>query len=241
MAMATSKLIELAENLWTVEYDLFTFGIHFPGRMVVIKLEDGGLWLHSPVPIDDELAEELAALGPVKHLVAPNTFHHVHLRKVKARYPEALLWGAAGLETKRKDLEFDHILSAEPGPQWPQDIELVNFDCISRLCESVFLHPSSRSLVVTDLFMNIRSCRGLMSKMVYWFEGAYGQLAVPRLIRFLVKDRAAAAAAASRIIAFAPAQLIMAHGETVTEDAATIAADALQVFKPTLQLQSGVA
>ena len=68
----------IGDDIWVVDHDFFNFGIHFPGRMTVIRLKSGGLWLHSPVPIDDELAAQLAELGPVEHLVGPNLFHHVH-------------------------------------------------------------------------------------------------------------------------------------------------------------------
>ncbi len=237
--MATKRLINLAENLWVVEYDFFNMGIHFPGRMTVIRLQNDGLWLHSPVPVDDALAEELAELGPVEHLVAANIFHHMHLPTATERYPEAKLWGAAGLDKKRKNLNFDHILGTGPAPSWSDEIEVISFAGIRVFNETVFIHRSTKSLIVTDLLMNVHESRGLMSKVIYWLEGAYGQLAVPRVVRLMVKDRAATSAAASQVIAATPERLIMTHGEVIVNDAAAQAERVFQVLRPTAQLQAG--
>ena len=45
------------------------------GRMAVLRLSDGSIWVHSPVSLDDELADALAGLGEVKHIVTPNFEH----------------------------------------------------------------------------------------------------------------------------------------------------------------------
>lgn len=233
-------LKRVTHDLWTVEHDLFSMGLHFPGRMTVVRLSDGGLWLHSPVPIDDETAAELAELGPVRHIVAPNLFHHLHLGPVIERYPEAEVWGVPGLAKKRADLTFTGTLEDAAPAGWGPDLEMVPFTAMPKVNEMAFLHGPSRTLLVTDLFMNVHACRGLMSKLVYWLEGGYRRLGVPRLFKLLVKDKAAAAASAARLVAFQPERVIMAHGEIVTEDAATRAEAALQAFRPSPQLVATV-
>ena len=239
-ATTAPKILEpLGDDLWAVRHDVFTMGLHFPGRMTVVRLSDGGLWLHSPVPIDDGLAAQLAALGPVKHLVGPNRFHHLHLKKVRARYPDAKLWASPGLETKRADLPFDELLGDTAPAAWQGDLHQLRFTACPSLSETVFFHPRSGALIVTDLFMNVHRCEGVMSRLVYWLEGAYRQLAVPRLIRLLTKDRAAAAAAAAQMLAWTPSLGVMAHGEVIQAQAAALAARALAVFGAPLALASG--
>ena len=39
------------------------------GRCAVIKLQDGSLWVHSPVELDEPLRDALHQLGDVKHVV----------------------------------------------------------------------------------------------------------------------------------------------------------------------------
>jgi hypothetical protein len=75
-------MLQRAENLWTVDYELrLPMGVPFPTRMSVVRLADGSLTLISPVPIDDALA----AVGPVSHLLAPSALHHFYLAAAKGR------------------------------------------------------------------------------------------------------------------------------------------------------------
>ena len=72
-----SRLQSLTESVWHVAVPHAFMGLHVGARMTVVKLSSGGLLLHSPVPVDEPLAQELAALGEVTHIVCPNLFHHV--------------------------------------------------------------------------------------------------------------------------------------------------------------------
>lgn len=45
------------------------------GRMAVVQLSDGSLWVHSPVELDTPLREALDKVGPVMHIVSPNYEH----------------------------------------------------------------------------------------------------------------------------------------------------------------------
>ncbi len=90
-----SQLQPLSDTLWHVAIPHAFMGLHVGTRMTVVKLSSGGLLLHSPVPVDEDLAAELAALGEVTHIVCPNLFHHVFAAEVKQRYPKALLHGPA--------------------------------------------------------------------------------------------------------------------------------------------------
>src|SRR5262245_49903736 len=51
----------------------------FTTRMTVVRLTDGGLFLHSPIKFDERLANELLELGAIRHLVSPNQFHFAHI------------------------------------------------------------------------------------------------------------------------------------------------------------------
>jgi hypothetical protein len=45
--------------------------------MTVIQLNTGGLLLYSPILLTPLLAEELRALGSVRFVVSPDTWHHL--------------------------------------------------------------------------------------------------------------------------------------------------------------------
>ena len=123
----------------------------YPTRMAVARLADGGLWVWSPIALDDALAAELDAIGPVRHLVAPNKLHHLALPEWVARYPEARLHGAPGLARKRRDLAFHTELGDAPDPAWVEQIDQVVFRGSRFLEEVVFFPRPSRTALVTDL------------------------------------------------------------------------------------------
>jgi len=57
--------------------------------MTVIRLGNGGLFLHSPVPLDGALRAALNQLGPVRAIVAPSKAHHLFVDDYVKEYPEA--------------------------------------------------------------------------------------------------------------------------------------------------------
>ena len=122
--MNQKRLKEHAPGLWTAdgqadkEIPKFLQKYDFSTRMTVIKLTDGGLFLHSPIRIDSGLRAELGGLGEVQVIVAPNKFHHLFAGDACAAYPNAKLYGALGLPVKRKDLKFAGMLGDEPRPEW---------------------------------------------------------------------------------------------------------------------------
>lgn len=229
-------LVRLAEGLWTVEHHRRAAGIHVRLRMNVVRLAGGGLWLHSPVPLDDRLAAQLSALGPVEHIVAPNRFHHLFAGPARERFPRARLWGAPGLPEKRKDLGFDAVLAYGPGdasaaPFGP-DLEMVFLAGTPTVNEHVFLHVPSRSLLCTDSLFHIRDEETLLAAGLYRAMGVWKKPAQSRTWRLWTRDRQAARAAAERVLAWAPGRVVMAHGDVLEEDATGALARAMSWLSP---------
>lgn len=215
----TAELTPIAPQLWGAEHDLFLpGGVHFRGRMTVVQLHDGSLLLHSPIPIDDRLARCLAELGPVKHLIARNAFHHVHLTKVRERYPEATLYGPRALRTKRADLVFTD-LDTSTVSAWSEELQPLRHAGAPKFDEVVFLHPASRTLLVTDYFFNIRECRGWLTPWVLRMSGAYKKFAQSRWWRWATPDKVHARESAEQMLTWPFERIVPAHGEIVNERA----------------------
>ena len=91
-----------AKNIWIADGPpvVAAAGFHYPIRMTVIRLADGGLFLWSPTPLEARLRASIAALGPVRHIVAPNALHHLHLMDWARSFPEARTYGTAQLAHK---------------------------------------------------------------------------------------------------------------------------------------------
>ena len=226
--MPTPRLQPIADELWGATHDLMMGGVmHFPGRMTVARLHTGELWLCSPIPIDDTLAEELAALGPVAHIVAPNRLHHLHLRGAIDRYPEATVWAAPGLPDKRKDIAFAAVLHDDTQAPWDDELPHVFLAGSPWMNEVVFWHRASRSLVLTDLMFNLHEVRGWFTKLVLRMVRAYRRPGQSRMVRVTTRDKDAFAKSLRRMMAWEIDRIVVAHGEIVADDPKATLAGAL--------------
>ncbi|MEZ4217662.1 MAG: DUF4336 domain-containing protein [Myxococcota bacterium] len=204
-------------------------GIPYPTRMAVAVLADGGLFVWSPIAIDDALAREVDALGPVRHLVAPNKLHHLFLGAWSERYPDAKLHAAPGLARRRRDLEFDAELGDAPDPAWGGEIAPVVVRGSFALEEVVFVHHPSRTALVTDLVQRndadaFTGWRRLAMRLV-GVVGENGSTPLEWRSTFLRRSRAREARA--RLLALRPEALVVAHGACARSNAVPILERAL--------------
>jgi len=219
--MAAAALIQRGEELWTAEgqadtgVPAFLRKYDFSTRMTVVRLPDGGLFLHSPVRLDDRLRAELDALGTVRAVVAPNRSHHLFVGEYRVPYPKARFYGALGLQTKRKDLAFFAMLGDEPMPEWRGTVEQLLFKGAPFLNEVVFYHPTSRTLVLTDLAFNVPTGKVWGIPFVFRMMGAEGSFGPHRFVRWFIRDRNAALRSLRRILEWDFDRVIVAHGDIV--------------------------
>lgn len=154
----------VAPDIWVADGPEILFGylgvkLPFPTRMTVVRLREGGLFVHSPIPPDPALVKAVAALGPVRYIVAPNTIHYWWAPDWQALYPEARLFAVPGLARKAKrPMRVDADLGNAPPPEWADEIDQILFvgDIVS---EAVFFHCASRTVILTDLIENFEPAR----------------------------------------------------------------------------------
>lgn len=152
-AGVTAMLEEFGPEIWIASGPQVTaaLGFNYPTRMAVIRLADRELFVWSPVALSDELKTELAALGTVRHLVAPNSLHDLFIASWKQAYPEARLYAAPGLQQKRKDLAFDAKIVDEAILPWTSEIAHIVMTGNVITTEVVFFHMKSGTVLFTDL------------------------------------------------------------------------------------------
>ena len=199
-----------------------------PTTSTVVRLEDGTLAIHSPPPIDDAGAAELAALGDVSTLIAPNYFHWMYVGAAKERYPEARVFASPRLEKK-----LDGVgVGFEPLPERGSIAGLpeLHVECVQGapyVNEHAVFHERSRTLIVTDLLLNVHACESVLLKLVLRCVGAWQKTAQGPEWHFLTKDREAAARSVDAILALDFTRVVVAHGSVVEEDAPERARSAL--------------
>lgn len=193
-------------------------GIHFPLRMTVLKLTGGGLLLHSPVAFDDATAAQIDALGPVRFIVAPNLFHHIHVGKAARRYPDATVLVAPGLEKKRSNLPPHTLFTDDLADPFGGEISWKVIDGCPQLNEVVMVHHPTKTLITGDLIFNLHEAHDAWTKLVYRMVGVWQKPAQSRMVRMATQDRAAAGAAVRHVLGWDFDRITVTHGHVVEGD-----------------------
>lgn len=209
----------IAPNLWHLQHQFSALGMGISSRMTVVRFDDGRLWLHSPVPLSAPVREQLAALGTVAYIVAPNKMHHLFAVDCARAFPAARLYGAPGLAQKRPRVRNLHTLAPQVLPEWANDLDQVFVDGFPFANETVWYHKASRTVIMTDLCQWWTGELDLLASAYAHLTGVRRELAVPRTIRAGIKDPAALGASARRILAWPFDRVIVAHNAVIDSGA----------------------
>ena len=223
----TDTLKPVADGVWIVDSGpLSMLGITLPVRMTVIRLADGGLWLHSPTRFTASLQAEMERIGPIRHLVAPDIAHWSFLEEWQRACPEAVTWAAPGLRdraaVKKSAVRLDHDLEERPPQEWAGEMEQAVVPGAGGFSEVDFFHQPTRTLVLTDIVVNLEPER--LPPMMRLFGSLLGVLApdgkAAIYLRALIKaKRGQAEPVARRLLAWEPERVIFAHGRWFETDA----------------------
>jgi hypothetical protein len=208
-------LAPLAPHLWELNAPLSILGMALGHRMTVVRLPDGGLWLHSPVEHSAVLAAQLSSLGPVRHIVAPNAVHDTYLEAWFAAFPAARFHSARGFAKYRPDLKFTDTLGDTPSPDWAEVLDQHLIRGMPRLNEVAFLHRSSRTLVLTDLVFNLGPDMPFLSRVLLKMNGCYCRFGPSRLLKSTIKDRAALRRSLDHLLAWDFDRVVLSHGQNL--------------------------
>ncbi len=83
-ALPHDPIEQLEDNLWAVEGDLPKMPLR--RRMVIVRLDDGKLVIHSPICLSEEAMRQIDHWGSPAYLVAPNRYHRMDIAAYKKRY-----------------------------------------------------------------------------------------------------------------------------------------------------------
>lgn len=212
--------MEFGPEIWIADGPTVTAaaGFHYPTRMVVMRLDNGDLFIWSPTALTDALLSTIDTLGTVRHLVAPNSLHHTFLGDWQQAYPEATVYAPPGLREKRHDIRFDADLTDSPIGAWGDEIDHVVMWGNRITTEVVFFHRPSGTAIFTDLIQQFPSgwFRGWRSLVARFDLMTAAEPAVPRKFRLAFTDRFAARQSLRHILAWPTEKLIVAHGPPIT-------------------------
>jgi hypothetical protein len=216
-----NTLKPVAENIWVVDGPMIRFGMPglrmpFSTRATIIRLGSGGLFVHSPTPLDAGLKVEIDRVGIPRWIIGPNRLHYWWIPDWHAAYPGADIYLAPKTKARAGSrLNLDcHALDRSSGYPWDAEMKTLPVSG-SYMTEVVFFHASSRTLVLTDLIENFERAKvGPLMRFLGWIGGVLDpDGSAPRDMRLSFRrHRPQVRAAVETMIAWDPERIILAHG-----------------------------
>lgn len=207
-----------AEDIWIADgLTVTVVGFAFPTRMIVIRLSDGALFIWSPTRLSDDLRVAVDQLGPVRHIVAPNTLHHLYIEEWHRAYPAATLHAVPELRAKYPGLKWGSDLGDRPPAEWSNDLDQVVVRGNRITTEVVFFHRRSRTAIFTDLIQQFapgwfKGWRALVAKLDLMTAP---KPTVPIKYRMAFRDRSIARTALQQITAWPTEAVLAAHAQPI--------------------------
>jgi Domain of unknown function (DUF4336) len=221
----------VASNIGIVDgpFEYLTVGgirlpLPFTTRMTVVRLSDGGLFLHSPIKFDGKLAAALQKLGAVSHLVSPNQFHYAHIGEWEKAFPDAISWASPRVRARARarhiDVRFARDLKADPPVEWSREVDQTLFPG-GYFKEFIFFHKASKTLILTDAIINLELDKIAEPwRMATRLTGMYhphGQIFFGMRLPLLIQQRKARAAI-GKIFSWRPRRILLSHGRCFDAD-----------------------
>jgi Domain of unknown function (DUF4336) len=202
-------------SIWTYEEPFRFLGAPIGAQMTVVRLREGGLWVHSPLDVGEAVRREIDALGPVRAIVAPAIGHFRCVNAFRRHYPGARLYASPGLARRRFGIDFDAALGDDPPAEWAGEIDQHPVRGHLFLDEVVFLHRDSRTLLLTDLLFSIHSDSPWIGRVIWRWMGVHKRPGVPPEIRVSFRDHAAARKSLETILAWEFDRVLYCHGQPI--------------------------
>ncbi len=206
-------------RIWHAQQGLRIGPLSVTTRATFVKLADGSVWVHSPISPTPELQADLAQVGPVRYVVAPNRSHHLFFAQFLEAFPQAHGYVAPGLAEKRPDLAVHSVLDTRTVQPWSGELSSVLVEGLPVLNETVWFHDASGTLIITDLLFCFGPHNTGLGRLSARLLGVYGRLGMSRAMKFMVKDRAALARTASWLLSRDVRRIVLGHDQIIEHDA----------------------
>ncbi|MGK7895874.1 MAG: hypothetical protein AB4372_20240 [Xenococcus sp. (in: cyanobacteria)] len=213
-----SPIQELAPSLWHVTGILPPA----PREMVIYKLAELGLLIHSAIALDEAGITQLESLGTPKIMIVPNRIHRIDASVYKQRYPELLV---VAPKVAKPYVEEEVPVDAIAEELLPNYGIICHQPAGIRPQELVYELPLSRgkALIFTDILFNLTPSyldRYVpRNKLIFRWLGASGYFGITALgKRFFMTDKIAYREWLRDLAGSTPSLCVIsvAHGEPIT-------------------------
>lgn len=231
-----SPIEELAPNLWHVT-GIFPQGALPPREMIIYKLPDSSLLIHSPVALNESTMQQLESLGKIKIIIIPNPIHRLDAKVYKQRYPDLLVVTPAVVKPYADKVVTVDAIAEEILPEYGIICHVPAGINSQELAYQLPL-PTGYALIFTDILFNLTDeyLEKYVPKnkhLIYWI-GAAGFFGITFLgKRFFMNDKKAYRQWLENLAdSVQPLQVIsVAHGEPITTNCSQRLRDAAARLK----------
>ena len=177
-----------------------------------MRTQEGALVVISPLP-DAEARRDVAALGRVGSLIAPNSFHYLGIPSWVAAFPAARVYLAPGLRERRPELPRGEELVEGASTPFAEVLAHAALAPQRGVSEVAFLHRPSRTLILTDAAFHILDAPR-RDRLGWRLMGVWRRFGPSLTARHaLLRDRPGIADWIERICRWDFARVAVAHGE----------------------------
>lgn len=226
----TANWDSIADGVWALSYQFINKGMFVSTRMTVFRLDDGNLLSHSAVPLTPAQKGDLDRLGTLRHIVAPSAFHHLFLPALARLYPQAHLYGTESVLRKHPDLPQMQRIPLDESAPWAGQLQCLLAHGIPLLDETIWFHPASGSLVITDVLQCWQGPLSLPVRLYLCLTGGHERLTVPRTVRLLVRDPSAVRTWAQQLRNWPVQRVILLHNSVIDESPMQRLDEALSIW-----------
>ncbi|MEI7932432.1 MAG: DUF4336 domain-containing protein, partial [Alphaproteobacteria bacterium] len=200
----------VAPGLWALDSHFMTMGRKGSVRMSIVQTASG-LLLYSPVALTGAHLEQIARLGRVAAIIAPNLYHHLYLRACSALYPEADVYVPEGLTEKIGPLDGASIIDAETVLDKNGDVDWFTF-AGHMIRETVLYHRPSKTLITADLIYHFTRDQFPAERVFFWLMGCYGSPKIVFYHHFAIRSRPSIEDLIKKVSAWEVQRIVMCHG-----------------------------
>jgi len=219
-------LRKIDKNIWVSEQQFKFLGLEVGTRMTVIRLGNGELIVISPIDVEEITIQQINELGNVTVIIAPNCYHHLFLTNFKSIYPDAEIWVAPGLDSKRPNITIDRIFNERGKIGDLDEVEYLLFAGFQTigignsgiLNEIVFWHRESQSLILTDTAFHFDVSFPWQTRLIARILGGDRQLEPTLLEKLASRDKEQVKQSIQKVLCWNFHRVIMAHGSIIERD-----------------------
>jgi hypothetical protein len=209
----------VADGLWVVARRIrLPGGITIATNMTVVRLRSG-LLVYSPFRLDAPMRADLAGMGRVAHLVAPNAFHYLYLGQHRDAFPEAAVYLCPALRERRPVVGSGTVLGEEPPAAWGGEVDVAVLGPSRGVSEVALYHRATRTLIVTDLAFNMQSVSRRPDRWYWQMSGVWQRFGPSKLVQHvLLRDADLVRPFLARVLAWDFDRIVVSHGDVVERD-----------------------